>query len=111
MTPESQALCFFVNNYPALSSKNFRTVYKDIPAVYCLATSDSPLLCIVTALGLASVSHHTETSGMEVAARAWYDKALHKINRSLRDADLVKLDETILVVLLMGLYEVCSHAP
>lgn len=63
-------------------------------------------MCIVTALGLAGLSHHTETSGMEVSARAWYNKALHKVNCSLRDRELAKLDETILVVLLLGLYEV-----
>jgi hypothetical protein len=44
---------------------------------------------------------------MEVAASAWYDKALHKINSSLRDRELVKVDQTLLVVLLLGLYEVC----
>jgi hypothetical protein len=60
-----------------------------------------------TALGLAGFSHHTETSGMEVTARAWYDKALRMINSSLRDLEVVKLDQTLLVVLLLGLYEVC----
>jgi hypothetical protein len=48
---------------------------------------------------------------MEVAASAWYDKALHKINSSLRDRELVKVDQTLLVVLLLGLYEVCIVHP
>jgi hypothetical protein len=49
---------------------------------------------------------------MEVAARAWYDKALRKVNSSLQDQELVKLDHTLLSVLLLALYEVChtSHA-
>ncbi len=108
MTPQSQALCFFFRNYPALSSsRNFTTMYDVIPAVYCSAMpGDSPLFCILTALGLAGQSHHTDTAGMEVAARAWYDRALHKVNRDLRDGRRVKLDETILAVLLLGLYEV-----
>ena len=106
MSAEHQAFCFFFCNYPSQPSKNFDTVYEDIPALYCLEPSDSALLCIVTALGLAGLSHHTETSGMEVAASAWYDKVLQKINSSLRDRKLVKLDQTLLVVLLLGLYEV-----
>jgi hypothetical protein len=43
---------------------------------------------------------------MEVAACAWYNKALRKINHSIRDRELVKADQTLLVVLLLGLYEV-----
>ena len=113
MSAESQAFCFFFSNYPSQPSKNFQSVYEDIPALYCLEPSDSPLLYIITALGLAGLSHHTETPSMEVAAGAWYDKALHKINSSLRDRELVKLDQTLLVVLLLGLYEVCIalHTP
>lgn len=107
MSAETKAFRFFFCNYPSQPSKNFDSVYEDIPALYCLEPSDSPLLCIVTALGLAGLSHHTETSGMEVAAGAWYDKVLHKINSSLRDRELVKLDQTLLVVLLLGLYEIC----
>ena len=107
MSAENQAFCFFFSNYPSQPSNNFESVYENIPALYCSTPSDSPLLCIVTALGLAGLSHHTETSGMEVAAAAWYEKALHKVNSSLRDPDSVKLDQTLLVVLLLGLYEVC----
>ncbi len=62
---------------------------------------------MVMALGLAGLSHHTETFGMDVAAHAWYDKALRKINRSLQDRELVKQDQTLLAVLLLGLFEVC----
>ena len=43
---------------------------------------------------------------MELASRAWYDKALNKVNGSLRGPELVKADQTLLVVLLLGLYEV-----
>jgi hypothetical protein len=46
---------------------------------------------------------------MEVAASAWYDKTLHKIHSSLRDRELVKVDQTLLVVLLLGLYEVLYY--
>lgn len=107
MSAEGQAFCFFFSNYPSQPSRNFESVYEEIPALYCLETSDSPLLCIVTALGLAGLSHHTESSGMDIAASVWYEKALHKINNSLRDQEQAKLDQTLLVVLLLGLYEVC----
>jgi len=107
MAAENQASYFFFGNYSSRPSKNFRSVYEDIPALCDFEPSNSPLIYIVKALGLAGLSCHTETSGMEVAARAWYDKALQKINSSLRDRELVKGDQTLLVVLLFGLYEVC----
>jgi hypothetical protein len=72
-----------------------------------MEASDSPLLCVVTALGLVGLSHHTQSSGMDVAASVWYEKALHKINSSLQDPEEVSLDQTLLVVLLLSLYEVC----
>ncbi|RFU25708.1 hypothetical protein B7463_g10636, partial [Scytalidium lignicola] len=110
MSVESQACCFFFSNYPSQPSKNFGSVYEDMPALYYLESPDSPLQYIVTALGLAGMSHHTDTSGMEVAGGAWYYKALNTVNKSLRDRELVKLDQTLLVVLLLGLYEIntCS---
>lgn len=110
MPAESQAFGFFCQNYPCLPSKNIGSVYTDIPAIYCFATSDSPLLSIVTALGLDGFSHRTKVSGLEVAARSWYTKALWKVNSNLKDQELAKLDETLLVVLLLGLYEVCVHS-
>jgi hypothetical protein len=103
---ENQALCFFLKNYSSESSKKFGSVYNHIPSIYSSEAPDSPLLNIITALGLAGMSHHTNTSGMEVAACAWYNKALRKINHSIRDPELVKTDHTLLVVLLLGLYEV-----
>ena len=104
--PENQAFYFFSRNYPSQPSKNFKSIYEDIPALYHLEPSDSPLLYIIAALGLAGLSHHTSTSGIDIAATTWYDKALHKINNRLRDRVLAKADQTLLVVLLFGLYEV-----
>ena len=113
ISAESQAFCFFFTNYPSQPSRNFGSVYEEIPALYCMEASDSSLLCVVTALGLVGLSHHAQSSGMEVAASAWYEKALHKINNSLRNQEEVALDQTLLVVLLLSLYEVCAarHFP
>lgn len=106
---EHQAFCFFFSNYVSCPSKNFNTIYESIPALYLASTNDSALLYVITALGLAGLSCHTETSGMETAAGAWYNKALVKLNRTLQDPVLAKADLTLLVVLLLGLYEVCIH--
>jgi hypothetical protein len=104
---ENQAVCFFFSNDPPLPSKNVVSIYKDIPTLCCSEPSDSPLLSVITALGLAGLSHHTEGSGMKLAAGGWYNKALNKINYNLQYQELAKLDQTLLVVLLLGLYEVC----
>jgi hypothetical protein len=103
---EHQAFCFFFNNYLSQPSKNIVTMYDSIPSLYFASDHNCPLLYIVTALGLAGLSHHTETYGMEVAAGVWYNKALHKVNQILRDRTLAKDDLTLVVVLLLGLYEV-----
>jgi hypothetical protein len=107
LSAENLGLSFFLSNYPSRPSKNFRSFFEYIPALYYSELPESPLLYIVTAIGLAGLSFHTDTSGMEVAASAWYDKALNKVNSSLRDRELVKVDQTLLAVLLFGLYEVC----
>ncbi|KAF2806210.1 uncharacterized protein BDZ99DRAFT_573794 [Mytilinidion resinicola] len=105
ISAETQASCFFFSNYPSKSSKTYKTMYEYIPALYCTESSDSPLVCIVTALGLAGLSYHTDTSGLGTAATAWYDRALRKTNYNLRHGELAKMDQTLLVVLLLGLYE------
>ena len=108
---ESLAFCYFVSNYPPQVSKNFDSVYQYIPDLYPSEPSDSPLGCVITAVGLAGLSHHTDTSGLEITAGTWYEKVLHKINSNLQDRELAKLDETLLVVLLLGLYEVFILLP
>ncbi|KAF2677626.1 hypothetical protein K458DRAFT_491691 [Lentithecium fluviatile CBS 122367] len=102
---EHQAFCFFYSNYISRPSKKAVTVYESVPALYLASPNDSALLYVITALGLAGLSHHTETYGMETAAEVWYNKALHEVHRNLRDLALAKEDLTLLVVLLLGLYE------
>jgi hypothetical protein len=106
---EHQAFCFFFGNYVSRPSKNSVTIYESIPALYLASPNDSALLYVITALGLAGLSYHTDTYGMETAAGVWYSKALHKLNQILRDPVSAKADLTLLVVLLLGLYEVCIH--
>ncbi|KAK5474409.1 hypothetical protein LTR43_006403 [Exophiala xenobiotica] len=105
MFAESQAFCSFFSNYPFETSKNFKSLYEYIPALCSIAQSDSPLPCIVNALGLASRSSHADPLRVEAAASSWYNRTVYKINNSIRDCELVKLDQTLLVVLLLGVYE------
>ena len=106
ISEDALASCFFFNNYPCAASKNCDNIYKQIPALYYSTPAKSPLRNIVTAIGLAGLSHHTNTSGLEVAGNTWYNKVLHEINSSLGEQDLARSDQTLLVVLLLGVYEV-----
>jgi hypothetical protein len=104
---QPQAFYCFFRNYVSPTSKHFTTIYENIPALYQASSQDSALLHVITALGLAGLSCHTSTSGLDNAASDSYNKALRRLNHNLADADSAREDMTLLVVLLLGLYEVC----
>jgi hypothetical protein len=103
---QPQAFYCFFRNYVSPTSKHFTTIYENIPALYQASPQDSALLHVITALGLAGLSCHISTSGLDNAASDSYNKALRRLNHNLADADSARDDMTLLVVLLLGLYEV-----
>ena len=105
---DHQAFYSFFSNYACRPSKNFTNIYEKVPALYLKSPTESTLVSTITALGLAGLACHTSTYGLETTADISYNKALRQLNQTLRDPELAKDDLTLLVVLLLGLYEVRS---
>ena len=82
-----------------------KSVYKYIPYL-CDAFQDSALYSVITALGLAALSHCGNAPDMMSLATSNYHTALHQTRADLQDLVAVKTDQTLLNVYLLGLYEV-----
>lgn len=106
VSANDQASCFFFTNYALENADKYKTVYEYLPTLYNDTHRASPLLSIIHALGIAGLSSHRKAPELMSAARVRYDSALHLLASSLQDPVLAMADQTLISVLLMGLYEV-----
>lgn len=105
---EDAAAWFFFKDYVLSESTVARPIFNDLPRLFNDASKTSALPHIISALGLASISIALKQPGAMLKAHAQYAKALNSINGALRDPKLAKEDQTLLVVMLLGLYEEVS---
>jgi len=107
---EEGAASFFFNECILDGDTPSHPIYSRLPAMYNSQPPTSPLYQIITALGLSSLSLATKSPQVMIKANARYAEALISINTSLRDPVLAKDDQTLIVVMLLGMYEeVCIH--
>lgn len=99
------ASCFF--NYYVLPtpSKGPCKVYNSLPGMYAKAPANSAFAATIVALGIACMSSSMKIPSLMMKANAKYAEALNLINSALRDPVAAKLDETLMIVILLGLYE------
>jgi len=74
--------------------------------MYCYVPSDSPLALATHSVSMALLSKYPGNTHLRSGAFAKYGSALKSINAALQDPIQAKTDETLLCVLLFGLYEV-----
>lgn len=103
--PEDGAVTFFFNDYVLEDSPTPKNVYDCLPRLYAAASPDSALSNIVTALGMACLANAMQVPEVMMRANLKYAHSLKAINSALRDPVEAKADETLLVVMLLGLYE------
>lgn len=107
-----QAACFFFSRYGTRqSSLQPKTLYEHLPGLYCVETGNELVKCIVTAIGLAGLSQRKHDPGMLLAADTSYNLALRQTNNALRDSTTASADETLIGILLLGLYEASIPLP
>jgi len=104
--PDDGVACFFFKDY-VLTEETIppRGLFSELPGLYNKADRDSALSKIITACGLASLSTTLKQPQVMLKANAKYAEALSAINSALRDPVLAKDDYTLLVIILLGLYE------
>jgi hypothetical protein len=103
------ASCFF--NYYVLPNpaKGPCKLYNSLPELYAKAPAASSFAATIVALGIACMSSGMKIPSLMMKANAKYAEALNLINSALRDPVAAKLDETLMVVILLGLYEEVSN--
>lgn len=73
--------------------------------MYAKAPANSAISASIVALGIASMSSSMKIPSLMMKANAKYAEALNLINSALRDPLAAKHDDTLMVVILLGLYE------
>lgn len=103
---EDQATCFFFSKYGTRQRSEQRlNLYEYLPELYNLDTKNGSLHCIITAIGLAGLSHHSNNPELLLASTASYNLALSHTNHALRQLMTASSDQTLISILLLGLYE------
>ena len=100
---EDQALCFFFSTYAESQSTSFCA---QLPDIYNGVADDHTLKYIIPAVGLGGLARRRGDSGLLVTADAAYNNALRQTNRALCCVETAISDQTLIGVLLLGLYEV-----
>lgn len=98
-------MTFFFNDYLLEDSPTPKNVYDCLPRLYAAAPPDGALSSIVTALGMACLADCMEVPEIMMRANLKYAQSLKAINSAMRDPVGARADETLLVVMLLGLYE------
>ncbi|KAG8532498.1 uncharacterized protein KY384_002375 [Bacidia gigantensis] len=110
--PEQQAICAFFLDFVLLprNTDASRGHLEHLLPLYQRSAHDSPLALATSSIALAiSGNPHTRDSDQQLA-RTIFGRALRKASAAIRDPVESLRDETLLAVLLLGLFERLSAA-
>ena len=105
-SPEEQATCFFFQNYVLQQDAFSRGSFQYLSDIYESEEIGSALADSVASLGLVGLGHLWGASNVLANATAKYNSALKTISMQLRTIERAKSDQTIIAIMLLGLYEV-----
>jgi hypothetical protein len=100
---EEQATYFFFQNY---ALDDFKGYYSYLPSVYSTLPAGSALSEAITSLGMAGIANSKKDTRLMINANFKYTSALYNVNAALRDPEEAKTDQTLVAVMLLGLFEV-----
>lgn len=114
---EDEATCYFFQNFvsdfdPSLpsSSQGFIHAYTLVlPTLYQQDSSSGVLPKIIDAIGLAGISNIKHSPELMFAAGQKYAKVLRAINASIQDSKQRSRDQTLIAIMLLGLFEVLQY--
>ncbi|MCJ1434236.1 hypothetical protein MMC27_003603 [Xylographa pallens] len=99
-------MCYFFRNYVCEESRSSRGYFDYLPSIISSnVTVGSALIDAVISLGMVGLSNAKHASEIMIPAKERYSLALHATNSSLRDEEYAKADQTLITVMLLGLYE------
>ena len=103
---EDQATYFFFYNFVSQDPASLQTYSHVMPTVYKQSSSFNALPNIIEAIGLAGVSNIRQAPQLMAAASIKYARALRAITASIQDSKEASTDQTLITVMLLGLFEV-----
>ena len=109
---EYEATCYFFHNFVCddPSSRYCMNAYAQVmPTLYQQDSSFGVLPKIVDAIGLAGISNINHSPKLMIAAGRKYAGVLRAINASIQDSTKATTDQTLIAIMLLGLFEVLHH--
>jgi hypothetical protein len=107
VTPtEDQATCFFFRNYVLGDYKYGSSDFQYLHEIYANEEVGPALSQCIVSLGMVGLSHFWGAADFLSVAQAKYNSVLRVVSSLLRNIEDAKADQTLIVVMLLGLYEV-----
>jgi hypothetical protein len=103
---EDQATCYFFRNY-LLDDRSINGPFQYLHTIYDNEIIGPTLSDSIEALGLVGLGNFWQSSEMKFQANRKYNSALRLISSRLRNEEEAKENQTLVSVMLLGLYEVC----
>ena len=103
---EDQATYYFFYNFVSQDPSSLQTYSHVMPTVYRQDSSFNALPNIIEAIGLAGVSNVKQAPQLMAAAGVKYARALRAVTASIQDSKEASKDQTLITVMLLGLFEV-----
>ena len=112
-SPEQRALNFFFTNFVIIprQSEASRGYLEYLPSLYANAPAESCLSSATSAISFATIGSDPAHRHLQPEARLKYGEAIKQLNVALRDPVLSRQNDTLITVLLFGLYEVSITIP
>lgn len=104
--PEDEATSYFFHNFVSENPASLTAYSHMLPTIYRQGSSYSALYKIIEAIGLAGISNVKQAPELMVAAGQKYARVLRAITASIQDPKEASTDQTLIAVMLLGLFEV-----
>jgi hypothetical protein len=105
-----QATCYFFRNY-VLEDKSTSGSFQYLHDIYSNELIGPALADSIEALGMVGLANFWKASDFQFHANRKYNSALRLVSSRLRNEEEARADQTLVAVMLLGLYEVRPYAP
>jgi len=101
---EEQATCYFFKNY-VLDDVCTHLSFEYLLDIYNSELVGSALADSIVSLGSVGLAHFWKSPDMRIDAQRKYNSAVRLISSKLRNIETAKEDQTLITIMLLGLYE------
>jgi hypothetical protein len=105
---EDQATCFFFQNYVFTELATPYGHFARLSTIFGQAKETKALSGVIISIGAAGISNIRKNPKLMHAAQEIHSTTLQRTQNLLEDSNRIQEDQTLLVVLLLALYEVCE---